>query len=491
MAATKRDFILSSGIGISANDLYIVGSTASTNSTSGALIVSGGVGIGGDLNVASNITGTAITATNSILVESVFGTVTTTQFASIFAKGIGGNSGGLMQVKGNDGTTGLGMRAASSTYNGFYSNGQIDFRVGSTIRDNDVPTGGTTYMSLSTTGVLALSSSTASTSTTSGALTVTGGAGIGQSVSVGGRLQLFNSANYTAFVSSASGNTVYTLPATSPATGSSVLQSTSAGVMSWVPMTAGSSSGNTSQNIVINTAGNANVFHPVLLTPSPLSAGSAVSSDSTITFNPSTEILNVSGLAITSGTASTNTTTGALVVTGGMGIGGNAFIGGTTTITNTTASVSSSTGALVVAGGVGIGGTLNVGADLSISGLTTLTFTSEKLNTKTSAGSAGTVTHDLSTGSVFYHSSISNNFTANFTNVPTTNDRALGVTLILAQGGTPYMSTALQIDGSAQTIKWVNNTTPTGTASKVDIVGFSLIRTGSAWTVLGQYSTYG
>lgn len=164
---------------------------------------------------------------------------------------------------------------------------------------------------------------------------------------------------------------------------------------------------------------------------------------------------------------------------------------GVVSIGHTTASTGFSTGALVVTGGVGIGGTLNIGADLGISGLTTLTYTSEKLNTKTSAGSAGTVTHDLSTGSVFYHSSISNNFTANFTNVPTTNDRALGVTLILAQGVTPYMANVLQIDGTTQTIKWVNNTTPTGTASKVDIVGFSLIRTGSAWTVLGQYSTYG
>jgi hypothetical protein len=164
---------------------------------------------------------------------------------------------------------------------------------------------------------------------------------------------------------------------------------------------------------------------------------------------------------------------------------------GVVSIGHTTASTGFSTGALVVTGGVGVGGTLNIGADLGISGLTTLTYTSEKLNTKTSAGSAGTVTHDLSTGSVFYHSSISNNFTANFTNVPTTNDRALGVTLILAQGVTPYMANVLQIDGTTQTVKWVNNTTPTGTASKVDIVGFSLIRTGSAWTVLGQYSTYG
>jgi len=162
---------------------------------------------------------------------------------------------------------------------------------------------------------------------------------------------------------------------------------------------------------------------------------------------------------------------------------------GNVSILSSGASTGATTGALIVTGGVGIGGTLNVGADLSISGLTTLTYTSEKLNTKTSA--TGTVSHDLSTGSIFYHSSISNNFTANITNVPTTNDRAIGVTLVLAQGVTPYMSTALQIDGSAQTIKWVNNTTPTGTASKVDIVGFSLIRTGSAWTVLGQYSTYG
>ena len=186
-----------------------------------------------------------------------------------------------------------------------------------------------------------------------------------------------------------------------------------------------------------------------------------------------------------------NTASGSTQVSVGSGItiGDNFLTSGGIVVTNSTVSSSTTSGALIVTGGVGIGGTLNVGVDLFISGLTSLTYTSEKLNTKTSA--TGTVTHNLSTGSVFYHSSISSNFTANFTNVPTTNDRAIGVTLVLAQGVTPYMSTALQIDGSAQTIKWINNSTPTGTASKVDIVGFSLIRTGSAWTVLGQYSTYG
>jgi hypothetical protein len=48
---------------------------------------------------------------------------------------------------------------------------------------------------------------------------------------------MFNGANYTAFVSSATGNTVYTLPATSPAIGTSYLTSNSAGVMSWTAPT--------------------------------------------------------------------------------------------------------------------------------------------------------------------------------------------------------------------------------------------------------------
>ena len=86
---------------------------------------------------------------------------------------------------------------------------------------------------------LAVTSTVNSITTTSGALIVTGGASVGQSVSIGGRLQLFNSTFSTAFLSAQAGvNTTYTLPTTSPAaTGTSVLSSTMAGVMSWVPLT--------------------------------------------------------------------------------------------------------------------------------------------------------------------------------------------------------------------------------------------------------------
>ena len=376
---------------------------------------------------------------------------------------------------------------------------------------------------------------TISNSVNSGALVVVGGVGIGQSVSVGGRLQMFNGANYTAFISSASGNTVYTLPATSPATGSSVLQSTSAGLMSWVAMSAagGLAISGSSDGTVQFKSGSSLVsrlslfFDPLTLglrisgfpggeTPSSTSA--ALKLEATVgSFNGSVngtyyaanaptafagDLMNLQVNAVSKfridntgaiiqniGTNSTSTTSGAVQIKGGIGITGAVFVGESINATSTTTSTNTTTGALIVSGGVGIAGTVNIGADLVISGLTTLTYTSEKLNTKTSA--TGTVTHDLSTGSIFYHSSISSNFTANITNVPTTNDRAIGVTLVLAQGVTAYMSTALQIAGSAQTINWVNNSIPAGTASKVDIVGFSLIRTGSAWTVLGQYSTYG
>lgn len=125
----------------------------------------------------------------------------------------------------------------------------------------------------------------------------------------------------------------------------------------------------------------------------------------------------------------------------------------------------------------------------TFNGLVTVTQSAETLATKTSA--TGVVAHDLSTATTFYHTTPSANFTANFTNVSTTDGRVIVAALVIVQGSTPYVPTAVQIDGTAQTVKWITSTAPTGTASKTDIVSFSFIRTGSAWNVLGQYSNYG
>lgn len=106
-------------------------------------------------------------------------------------------------------------------------------------------------------------------------------------------------------------------------------------------------------------------------------------------------------------------------------------------------------------------------------------------------GATGTIVHNTTTGGVFYHTAPAANFTANFTNVPTTDDRITTVALIIAQGVTQYMPTAIQIDGAAQTIEWFGGSVPGGTANGFDIVSFTLIRQSSTWTVLGASSTYG
>ena len=88
----------------------------------------------------------------------------------------------------------------------------------------------------------------------------------------------------------------------------------------------------TSQNVNIVDA-SSNTNHPLVFTPtSGTSSGAALSSDSTLVFNSNTNLLSVSGVAITGGTASTNSSTGALVVDGGVGIGGSLFVAGDLTV---------------------------------------------------------------------------------------------------------------------------------------------------------------
>lgn len=134
-------------------------------------------------------------------------------------------------------------------------------------------------------------------------------------------------------------------------------------------------------------------------------------------------------------------------------------------------------------------GNLYTTGSLTVLGASTFQLASDMLVGLT--GATGVVSHDASIGAVFYHSSPAANFTANFINLPTTDSRVLMMTVIIAQGTTPYLPTAVQIAGVAQAIKWSNSTAPSGTASKTDIVSFSLIRNGGVWVVLGSASNFG
>ncbi len=108
-----------------------------------------------------------------------------------------------------------------------------------------------------------------------------------------------------------------------------------------------------------------------------------------------------------------------------------------------------------------------------------------------SISNAPVVVHDFATGNEFYHSGMLSNFTANFTNVPTTGDRITTITISLLQGASPYGITAIQINGNAQTLRWKDNTVPTyGALNSVDVATFTLFRTGASWIAIGDVVGY-
>lgn len=134
------------------------------------------------------------------------------------------------------------------------------------------------------------------------------------------------------------------------------------------------------------------------------------------------------------------------------------------------------------------GGT--VAGTTSFTGPVTFQETTDVLQTGTVSA---TTSYDTSLGNIFYHSTVAAaaNWTANFTNVPTTDNRTFVATIVVTQGATGYIPNAVQIGGVSQTILWVGGPAPTAGANKTEIFAFSLIRTGAAWIVLGQSASYG
>jgi hypothetical protein len=139
---------------------------------------------------------------------------------------------------------------------------------------------------------------------------------------------------------------------------------------------------------------------------------------------------------------------------------------------------------------VGEDGNAELSGSIVVSGSTTMGATIERLTHYQSTGSV--IAFNVATDSIFYVNNPTADITANFTGLSSIlNNRIVTPTVILSQSATGRIVSALQIDGTSQTINWANGVTPSATANKQDVYGFSLIRSGSAWKVLGQLSTYG
>jgi len=125
---------------------------------------------------------------------------------------------------------------------------------------------------------------------------------------------------------------------------------------------------------------------------------------------------------------------------------------------------------------------------ISFSNLITFQETAE--TTSSISGANAIVQHNFQTANIFYHTNLGGDFTANFVNVPTDNDRALSVVLVLVQGSTAYIPSGLSVDGTGVTINWQGGSIPSGNANLIDVVSFTLLRQNSTWTALGSLTTY-
>jgi hypothetical protein len=139
-------------------------------------------------------------------------------------------------------------------------------------------------------------------SLTTGLVQINGGIAISGNAGVAQTLFHYNPNDpryYVGFRSSASlaSTQTYTFPLTYPSTGSSILQSDTAGTLTWVPMTAASASASTALNINIVSA-TTGTFFPLFTNTSTTAngiSGVAVSVDSMFSFDAASNVLIVDG----------------------------------------------------------------------------------------------------------------------------------------------------------------------------------------------------
>jgi DUF4097 and DUF4098 domain-containing protein YvlB len=215
-------------------------------------------------------------------------------------------------------------------------------------------------------------------------------------------------------------------------------------------------------------------------------AGSGINISSLTSTGPSTSF-TINNLGVTSLTGSTylnvSQSTGSVTLTN---LGVQTITG---TANQVTASASTGSVTLSLPQSINTTNTPQF-AGLKLTGLFTATNSLE-IYTSPSI-SANAVTLDFTTGNTFALSSNAAAITANYTNVPTTTGQVISTVLIITQGSTAYIPSAVTINAVSQTIKWQGGSPPTGNINKTDIVSFTFICNGTTTpTVIGSLTTYG
>jgi hypothetical protein len=117
----------------------------------------------------------------------------------------------------------------------------------------------------------------------------------------------------------------------------------------------------------------------------------------------------------------------------------------------------------------------------------------ESFNNYSTAISGGTVLFDCAaSGDIINISgSVSGSWVANLINLRLSVGKMKTVTFIISQAASPYVPT-LQIASVATSISWAGGSTPTGNATKKDLVSLTILCTATnTYTVLGQLTAFG
>lgn len=100
-------------------------------------------------------------------------------------------------------------------------------------------------------------------------------------------------------------------------------------------------------------------------------------------------------------------------------------------------------------------------------------------------------TYNFNSGTIFYTSGRTANWQASFTNVPIIENSVTVFTIIINQGSTGYYPSTILVNSTSISISWAGGITPSPGANKKEIVTFTIYYKGSAFSVLGNLSTYG
>jgi hypothetical protein len=408
------------------------GTTAATNTSTGALQVVGGLGVGQDVYIGGNeyifgdiaVLGGDIT-TNQSTFNLLNTTATTINFAgSGTAITIGSNTGytairnqttitnttaatststGALQVYGGVGI-GQDLYISGNEYifgdiavlGGDITTNQSTFNLlNSTATTVNFAGSGTAITIGTNTGYTAIRNQTtvtntaAATSTSTGALRVYGGVGIGGDIYVGGTVNISNDEIITGNLAVNGGNI------TTNQTTFNLLNTTATTVNfagSGTAITIGSSSGYTKINSSVNATtttsgalqviGGVGIGQDLFVGGNETILGDLEVRGGDITTNQTTfNLLNATASTINFGGAGTAITIGTTT--------GYTAIRNQTTVTNTTAATSTSTGALQVRGGVGIGGNLYISGTTVAAALTATNTTVTNLTVNGTASVAG------------------------------------------------------------------------------------------------------